>query len=109
MSTSNASDTRTDVYVDRGHVSAAIAVLFAQSTLGDHVRIEGGPGVGTVRVYHDPDGVPYAMWGSGTQALWRLLSSIAYSSETVSLYEVVSRLDVRNRRAVAAAIAELCA
>lgn len=102
-------DIRTELYIDRGPVATATASLFAQSTLGDHVRIEGGPGVGTIRVYHDPDGVPFALWGSGTQALWRLLCSMAYSAETVSLYEVVSRLDSRNRRAVAAALADFCA
>lgn len=48
------------------------------------------------------------LWGSGTQALWRLLSSMSYSADTVSLYEVVSRLDARNRSAVVAATAALC-
>lgn len=100
--------TRTEVYIDRGPVSAAVAVLFARSTLGDHIRIEPA-GPTTLRVHHDPDGVPYDLWGSGTQALWRLLCSMAYSAETVSLYEVVSRLDSRNRGAVAAAMTELCA
>lgn len=109
MSTSNASDTRTEVFVDRGPVSAAVAVLFARSTLGDHIRIEGGPGVGVIHVHHDPDGVPFEQWGSSSQGLWRLLCSMASTRESVSLYEVMSRLDSRNRRAVAAAITELCA
>lgn len=104
---SNAGDTRTEVYVDAGPVSAAVAVLFAQSTLGDHIRIEQDTST-TVRVFHTPDDVPYEMWGSGTQGLWRLLCSMARSADSVSLYEVVSRLDSRNRRAVAAAVTELC-
>jgi len=107
MDTNNAS-TRTEAYIDRGPVSAAVATLYAQSTLGDHIRVEPAHAT-TVRVFHNPDGVPYDMWGSGTQALWRLLCSLAYSADTVSLYEVVSRLDARNRRAVATALAEFCA
>ena len=102
------SDIRTEVRIDRGPVSAAVAVLFSQSTLGDHIRIEPDSST-TIRVLHSPNDVPYEMWGSGTQALWRLLCSMAYTADSVSLHEVVSRLDSRNRAAVAAAIAELCA
>lgn len=109
MSTQHTStNTRTEAYIDRGPVSAAVAVLFARSTLGAHIRVEAAHAT-TIRVFHDPGGVPYEMWGSGTQALWRLLCSMAYSADSVSLYEVVSRLDSHNRRAVAAAITELCA
>lgn len=101
-------DIHTELYIDAGPVSRATATLFAQSTLGEHLRIETTDS-GTARVYHDPGGVPFAVWGSGTQGLWRLLCSMAYSRETVSLYEVVSRLDSRNRRAVANALADFCA
>lgn len=101
---------RTEVYVDPGPVLAAANVLIERSTLAEHLRVElfEDP-YRPARVYQDPDGVPFALWGSGTQALWSLLCAIAYSGERVSLYEVAARCDVRNRRAVLAAVTELLA
>lgn len=96
-------DIRTDLYLDQGPVWDAGRLLIERSTLRDHVLNDAGEGV--AHVWHDPEGVPFALWGSGTQALWRLLSAMAYSSETVSLYDVLSRTDARNSRAVADAVA----
>lgn len=107
MAETSSTTIRTEVYADFGPVWKAISTLLAGSTLADHVHTDLSETT-VVRVYHDPDGLPFEVWGSGTQALWRLLLAIAYTGETVSLYEVVSRLDTRNRRAVALAIAELC-
>lgn len=97
----------TDVLVvDRGPVRDAALVLVGQSTLGDHVIVLDGEH--TTRI--EMDGViPFEMWGSGTQALWRLLSAVAHMRFQVSLYEVISRLDRRNKLAVARAVAVLCA
>lgn len=106
MSTEITRDIRT-LYVDRGPVADAARVLVEQSTLCDYltIRPEGG-----VYVVEAPEGHRYSldMAGSGTQGLWRLLKAIAYSRHEVSLYDVISRLDPRNRRAVAAAMAVLC-
>lgn len=98
--------TTTDVLVvDRGPVRDAALILAKQSTLADHVFVLDGDI--TTRIEMDKT-IPFGMWGSGTQALWRLLSAIAYSRFEVSLYEVVSRLDHRNRAAVADALAAMC-
>lgn len=102
----NDSEVSTTLVLDRGPVSDAALVLVNQSTLGDHVLV----------TQHDEwvtqiemDGaIPFELWGSGTQALWRLLSAIAYTRHEVSLYEVVSRLDQRNSAAVSAAVSALC-
>lgn len=101
-------DVRDQVIVDYGPVRDAALILVETSTLAEHVHVFGDDGGYTTQIEHLPDGVPYALWGSGTQALWRLLCAVAYVGEQVSLYEVVSRLDSRNRSAVAAALAALC-
>lgn len=97
---------RTSVRVDGGQIKEAVLILAEDTTLAQHVKVtslEHGALIET-----DPDGVPYALWGSGTQALWRLLCSIAYPFDEVSLYEVLSRLDRPNTAAVADALAALC-
>lgn len=99
-------DVRDTLVVDRGPVRNAALILARQSTLAEHVVVLDGPHVTTIEVAEDS--VPFGYWGSGTQALWRLLSAIAYTSEVVSLYEVASACDTRNRAAVAAAVAALC-
>lgn len=100
-------DTIRDVLVvDRGPVRDAALILALDSTLAEHVTITKDDG--HVTQIEMEQTIPFELWGSGTQALWRLLSSIAYTAETVSLYEVVSRLDPRNRAAVTDAIAALC-
>lgn len=91
--------------VDRGPVRDAALILASRSTLADHVTVEEDGQVTYIAV---DDGIPYPYWGSGTQALWHLLCAMAYSRHEVSLYEVISRLDGRNRDAVAAAVAALC-
>ena len=98
--------TTSRLVVDAGPVADAAEILVHESTLASHV-IFTTSGY-TTEITMDPDGVPFELWGSGTQALWRLLSAIAYTRHEVSLYEVVSRLDSHNRAAVAAAIAALC-
>lgn len=98
-------DPRTTLVVDAGPVRDAAVILAELSTLAEHVTVTDGPYTTEVTMTGD---IPYEHWGSGTQTLWRLLSAIAYTGETVSLYEVVSRLDTRNRAAVAAAICALC-
>lgn len=100
-------DTVRDVLVvDRGPVRNAAVILARQTALADHVVVLDGPHTTTIEI--SEESTPFALWGSGAQALWRLLSAIAYSTETVSLYEVVSRCDPGNRAAVAHAVAELC-
>jgi hypothetical protein len=96
---------RDTLVVDRGPVRNAALILARRSTLAEHVVILDGPHVTTIEV--SEDSVPFSYWGSGTQALWRLLSAIAYTSEAVSLYEVAAACDTRNRAAVAAAVAAL--
>lgn len=98
-------DVRTVLVVDAGPVADAAVILVERSTLAEHVTLNVEQATTTVAMSGD---IPYDYWGSGTQALWRLLSAIAYTSETVSLYEVVARLDSRNRDAVAAAVSALC-
>ncbi|SRR6266498_2704033 len=96
---------RTMLAVDHGPVRDAAFALIAASTLSDHVTVtDGHPAL----IAMSDEGVPFECWGSGTQALWRLLSAIAYSTETVSLYDVVSRCDRRNTAAVADAVDALC-
>ena len=102
MSTTTIADV---LVVDRGPVRDAALILATRSTLAEHVTVTDGDHVTQVAMNTD---IPYDYWGSGTQALWRLLSAIAYSRHEVSLYEVVSRLDRRNTAAVASAIAALC-
>lgn len=91
--------------VDNGPVALAAFALVVNSTLNDHVTVTASEW--TTRIEHTAGDVPFELWGSGTQALWRLLSAMAYSGETVSLYEVAARCDRRNRRAVAEALAAL--
>lgn len=91
--------------VDRGPVRDAALILVSRSTLAEHVTVIDGDHVTELQVAED---IPFELWGSGTQALWRLLSAIAYSRYEVSLYEVVLRLDQSNSAAVADAIAALC-
>jgi hypothetical protein len=93
--------------VDRGPVRDAALLLINRSTLADHVVTSDDGAYGT-RIEMDQAGVPFELWGSGTQALWRLLSAIAYTRHEISLYEVVSRLDQPNRAAVSDAISVLC-
>ncbi len=102
--TDTSTETRTFVYADGGPVANAVRILATRTTLADHVTVHEQEPL-EVEVTDD---IPYAYWGSGTQALWRLLCAIAYSGDQVSLYEVMSRLDRRNTVAVAAAVAALC-
>lgn len=99
------SDVTDVLIVDRGPVRDAALILAHDSTLAAHVFVVDGDY--TTRIEMHPD-IPFELWGSGTQALWRLLSAIAYTRHEVSLYEVASRLDRRNSLAVADAIAALC-
>lgn len=101
----NTTTIRDTLVVDNGPVADAALILCQHSTLAEHVAVERGDWTTTITA---GSAIPFEVWGSGTQALWRLLSAIAYSGETVSLYEVVSRLDARNSRAVAKAVAALC-
>jgi len=96
---------RKTLVLDAGPTAEAAVILAEQTTLAEHVTLARFKWTIEVAINDD---IPFELWGSGTQALWRLLSAIAYTSETVSLYEVVSRLDLNNRRAVAEAVAVLC-
>lgn len=99
--------TITDVLVvDRGPVRDAALILAHDSTLAAHVFVLDGDHVTRIEMHKD---IPFEMWGSGTQGLWRLLQAIASSRYEVSLYEVVSRLDQHNTAVVADALAALCA
>lgn len=91
--------------VDRGPVRDAALTLVGLSTLADHVTVTEGEY--TTQLEMDGS-IPFECWGSGTQALWRLLSAIAYSRCEVSLYEVAARCDQRNRAAAVRAITLLC-
>lgn len=103
--TTTTTDVRDVIVVDYGPGRDAALILAESSTLAEHVNISSDDGyVTTIEIW----GIPFELWGSGTQALWRLLSAIAYTADQVSLYEVVSRLDRRNRTSVAAALAALC-
>jgi hypothetical protein len=97
--------TRTFVVADPGPVGDACIILATETTLADHVEVYG---TSPINVDVKPDGIPFDLWGSGTQALWLLLCSIAYSADEVSLYRVLSRLDSRNTAAVARAFRALC-
>lgn len=90
--------------LDYGPCVDAAIILCEASTLRDHVTLEDHGR--TITVTHN-DGIPFELWGSGTQALWLLLSAIAYSSETVSLCGVASRLDQRNSRVAGSALTRL--
>ena len=92
------------LYADGGRVADAIRILSTTTTLSEHVSVhEGDPLAVEVS-----GSVPFDLWGSGTQSLWRLASSITSYSDTVSLYEVMATLDRDNTRAVAAALHVLC-
>lgn len=103
-------DIRSVIVVDPGPVEDAALTLIGMSTLSSHVTIHAreASDIRQVTRIELREGDPFETWGSGTQGLWRLLSAIAHSSETVSLYEVVSHLDAQNRYAVAIAVGELC-
>lgn len=95
---------RTTLVVDVGPVAEAACIIARETTLAEHVTFAADDWTATVEI---TSALPFEVWGSGTQALWRLLSAIAYTGETVSLYEVASRLDARNSAAVARALAVL--
>jgi hypothetical protein len=96
-------ETRSWVYADGGPVADAVRILATATTLAEHVTVHGGEPL-EVEVTGD---IPFELWGSGTQALWRLACAVAYSADKVSLYEVASRLDQRNTAAVRLALAAL--
>lgn len=98
-------EVRDVIVVDAGPVAEAAVMLAKDSTLSEHATVTRGRSTTEIAMRGD---IPFDCWGSGTQALWRLLSAIAYTSETVSLYEVVSRCDSRNRTVIAAAMVTLC-
>jgi hypothetical protein len=91
------------IYADRGRVADAVSIFATRTTLAEHVTVHEGDPL-QVEVTST---IPFELWGSGTQALWRLASAIAYSGDAVSLYEVASRLDQRHTAAVADALAVL--
>ena len=95
---------RTVVVADRGPVADAVTIIAECTTLAEHITLTRGEWTTTVEHFGD---IPFELWGSGTQALWRLVCAIAYSADAVSLYEVASRLDHRNRAAAADALAFL--
>lgn len=103
-STNTTQDIRV-LYVDAGPVADAARVLIERSTLADYLTMR--PEGGTFVVEPVEGHYSLELSGSGTWGLWRLLRAIAYSRYEVSLYDVVSRLDPRNRSAVAAAMTEL--
>ena len=104
--TTTETDVRDTLVVDRGPVRNAALILARQSTLAEHVVVLDGTHTTTIEVAEDAP--PIAVWSRGEQALWLLLSAIAYTSEAVSLYAVAEACDTRNRAAVAAAVAALC-
>ena len=99
------SDTTTDirqwVYADKGPVADAVSIIATGTTLAQHVTVHPGEPL-EVEV---TDSIPFELWGSGTQALWLLVCSLAYSAEAVHLYRVASTLDSRNSATVAQALA----
>lgn len=97
-------DIRTHIYADAGPVANAARILATESTLAEHVTVHGGNPL-EVEVTSE---IPFACWGSGTQALWLLLSSLVYSAEKVSIYSVLSRLDQNNTRVVSRALTTMC-
>lgn len=105
--TSNTTTTPSTFHADAGPVLDAIRVLVERSTLADHVTITAENRYVSTVAWTDI--LPVTMAGSGTAALWDLAAAIATSRHTVSLYEVVCRLHLRNRAAVAAAVTALCA
>lgn len=96
---------RSTLVVDAGPVADAAVILAEQTTLAEHVTLTRGEWTTEVAIYSDD--IPFELWGSGTQALWRLLSAIAYSGEGVSLYQVAARLDRNNSAVVAHALGVL--
>ena len=98
------STVRDVIVVDSGPVAFAAHILATETTLAEHVTVTRESW--TTHIAADGD-LPYAVWGSGTQALWRLLAAIAYTADHVSLYEVLSRLDADNTAAVGRAFAAL--
>lgn len=96
-------ETRDWVYADRGRVADAVRILATRTTLAEHVTVHESDPL-EVEVTDD---IPFDLWGSGTQALWRLVCAIAYVADTVSLYEVASRLDSQNSAAASDALAVL--
>lgn len=93
------------LYADRGPVLAAARVLIDASTLNGYVDIvDPGAGVAEIHWTGGQYSYPLETVGSGTKALWHLLESICHSRHEVSLYDTISRLDPRNRTAVASAI-----
>lgn len=95
---------QTTLVLDRGPAADAAVILAEQTTLAEHVALTRGEWTTDVTIYSE---IPFEVWGSGTQALWRLLSAIAYSRYEVSLYEVASRLDRNNSASVAQALGVL--
>lgn len=100
----SATEVRSVLVVDVGPVTDAAIILAGQSTLSEHVTITRGEWTSEIAMYGP---IPFELWGSGTQALWRLLSAIAYTGETVSLYEVAARCDNHNRVVAGRALARL--
>lgn len=92
------------IVADRGPVADAAVILAEQTTLAEHVTLTRGEWTTEVSIYGD---IPFECWGSGTQALWRLLCAIAYTRHEVSLYEVASRCDANNSRVAAQALSVL--
>lgn len=101
---SAATETRDVIVVDCGPASMAVVILAVRTTLAEHVTITRGEWTTDVAMNGD---VPFELWGSGTQALWRLACAIAYTADAVSLYEVAFRLDRRNSAAAAEALVAL--
>lgn len=96
-------DVPTGAIADRGPVADACLTLANSPALRDHLTQQESDHGNTILFRHD-DGVPYAMWGSGAQSLWLLLLACCYRGQTVSMYDVMARLDRQNRIAVVAAI-----
>lgn len=102
-----ATEIPTTLVIDKGPVWDAARILVGSTTLTDHIDIsDENEWTATVEQWGD---IPFDLWGSGTQALWQLLCSIAYVRCEVSLYEVASRCDSSNRRSIVAAMQALFA
>lgn len=98
---STETEPRTTAYA--GRVADAVRILATRSTLADHVTVyDDDP----LRV-EITDEIPYDLWGSGTRGLWRLLCAIAYSADTVSLYDIAGPLDSANGAVAAEAVSAL--
>lgn len=102
MSTAD-TETRAWIYADRGRVADAVRILATRTTLAEHVTVHEGDPL-EVEVTDD---IPFALWGSGTQALWLLVVATAYSGDVVSLYATARKLDAGNSAAAADALAVL--